>query len=137
MTEDEARELLLAKLLGKPVPDGIPGADMDPKQVVELTSGNTGTKVYGYNLSGDYQNSLPERHLTTPAIDCSDRSKVILSFYRWLGVEQPAYDHAYVRVSTDGVTWATVWENGAEITDASWQLVEHDLSTIADGQSTV
>lgn len=101
------------------------------------TSGNTGPNVLGYNLTGTYTNNMPERHLTTGAIDCSDLTQVSLRFYRWLNVEQPLYDHAYIRVSTNGTTWTTIWENGEEITDNSWQQVEYDISSIADGQPTV
>ncbi|MBU0638620.1 MAG: hypothetical protein KKB50_07135, partial [Planctomycetes bacterium] len=35
------------------------------------TSGHTGNYVYGYNLSGDYDNNMPERHLTSTPIDCT------------------------------------------------------------------
>lgn len=101
------------------------------------TSGYTGANVYGYNLSGDYQNSLPEQHLTTPAIDCTGAFDVHLDFWRWLGVEQPLYDHAYIRVSTNGTSWTTVWENAVEVTDADWQEIELDLSTWADDEPTV
>ena len=101
------------------------------------TSGHTGNYVYGYNLSGDYANYLPERHLTTTAIDCTDLSQVSLEFWRWLGVEQSAYDHAYVRVSNNGTSWTTVWQNGATISDSSWTQQECDISEVADGQPTV
>ena len=75
------------------------------------TSGYTGDNVYGYNLSGDYANGLDETHLTSGPIDCSGLGAVSVRFWRWLGVEQPLYDHAYVRVSNDGTNWVTVWEN--------------------------
>ncbi|MFQ5491413.1 MAG: M14 family zinc carboxypeptidase [Phycisphaerae bacterium] len=101
------------------------------------TGGNTGVNVLGYNLGGDYENNLPERHLTSPAIDCTGRAGVKLSFYRWLGVETPAYDHASVRVSTNGTNWATVWQNSAEVADAAWVYQEIDISAIADGQPAV
>lgn len=102
------------------------------------TSGHTGARVYGYNLSGDYANYLSETHLTTTAIDCSRLSEVSLKFWRWLGVERSTYDHAYVRVSTNGTTWATIWENPDTATeDGSWVLQEFDLSAIADNQPTV
>ncbi len=100
-------------------------------------SGYTGTNVYGYNLSGDYPANLPENHLTTGPIDCSELTQVGLKFWRWLGVESNVYDHAYVKVSTDGTTWETVWENGGEVADGSWGQQEFDLSAIADGQSEV
>ncbi len=101
------------------------------------SNGYTGTNVYGYNLSGDYQNDLAERHLTSTALDCSNLSDVTLKFRRWLGVERSLYDHAYVRVSNNGSTWTTLWENGSEVADTSWVLQEFDLSAVADGQSTV
>ena len=61
------------------------------------TNGYTGSTVYGYNLSGDYENLLSEKRLTTKAINCSGLSHVSLSFRRWLGVEGPANDHAQLR----------------------------------------
>ncbi len=101
------------------------------------TSGHTGPNVMGYNLNGDYQNNLGERHLTSVALDCSNRLGTTLRFWRWLGVETSTYDHAYVRVSNDGTSWTTVWENGGSVEDSSWQQVEYDISDVADGQSTV
>ena len=101
------------------------------------TSGATGANVYGYNLSGDYENSLPETHLTTTAIDCTGLTDVSVRFQRYLNVEQPTYDHAYFRVSNDGTSWTTVWENSAELTDAAWTMVEYDISGVADGQPAV
>ncbi|MBU1074446.1 trypsin-like peptidase domain-containing protein, partial [bacterium] len=101
------------------------------------TAGFTGAYVYGYNLAGDYPNSLPERHLTTQAIDCSGLEAVTLKFQRWLNVERPAYDHAYLRVSNDGVAYTTLWENGAEVTDNAWSQYAFDISAYADGQATV
>ncbi len=101
------------------------------------TSGHTGLNVYGYNLAGDYANTLPERHLTSTAIDCSNLSGVTLKFWRWLGVEVSSYDHAYVRVSNNGSTWTTVWQNSAQLAETSWTQVEYDISALADGQATV
>ena len=101
------------------------------------TSGYTGNNVYGYNLNGDYANNLSETHLTASPIDCSSLSAVTLKFRRWLGVETPTYDHAYVRVSNDNINWTTVWQNGGYIEDSSWQFVEYDISAVADGQETV
>ncbi|MBN2560575.1 MAG: hypothetical protein JXQ75_06565 [Phycisphaerae bacterium] len=98
---------------------------------------HTGSHVYGYNLAGDYSNNLPETHLTSTAIDCTGLYNVRLGFWRWLGVEQPSYDHAYVRVSNDCVNWTTVWENDAEIADTSWHEMDLDISAVADNQPTV
>ncbi len=101
------------------------------------TSGATGNNVYGYNLSGDYANNLSETHLTTTAIDCTGLSSVSLKFQRWLGVEVSTYDHAYVRVSNNGSSWTTLWSNGAQVADTAWSQQEFDISSVADGQSTV
>ncbi len=101
------------------------------------TSGYVLPNVIGYNLSGDYENSMPERHITSPAIDCSGMTDVTLKFWRWLGVEQPSYDHAYVRVSNDGTSWTTIWQNASTITDNEWAEFEYDISAVADNQPTV
>jgi hypothetical protein len=116
---------------GTPTGQGGDHGEPDP------TSGYLGSHVYGYNLNGDYPNDMPERHLTSTPIDCTGLTSVHLKFRRWLGVEQPQYDHAYVRVSNDGVNWTTVWENTAEITDSTWQPMDLDISDVADDQPTV
>ncbi len=100
-------------------------------------SGFTGSRVYGYNLSGDYAANISEQHLTTTAIDCTDLTNVQLRFQRWLGVEQPAYDHAYVRVSNNGTAWTTIWENTDTVDDGSWVEQWFDISAVADEQPTV
>jgi hypothetical protein len=100
-------------------------------------TGHTGPNVYGYNLDGDYENGMSERHLTSEPIDCTGFAATTVRFWRWLGVELPAYDHAYVRASNDGTSWTTVWANEAEIADSTWTQVECDISGVADGQPTV
>jgi lysyl endopeptidase len=117
---------------GQPSGNGGEYGNADPN------SGYTGSNVFGYNLNGDYANDLSEQHLTTNAIDCSGLSRVSVKFRRWLGVEKSTYDHAYLRASTNGTTWTTVWSNpDEEIADSSWKYLEYDLSSLADGQSTV
>ncbi len=110
---------------------GTQGGSPDP------TSGFTGTHVYGYNLSGDYANGMTEQHLTSPPIDCTGRSRVRLSFMRWLGVEDPTWDRATVRVSNDGVNWVTVWQNTSAVTDSAWTYQEFDISSVADNRPAV
>jgi hypothetical protein len=116
---------------GTPLGNGGQYGDPDP------TSAYSGVNVLGYNLSGDYENDIPEYHVTSPAIDCSGKTDVQLSFKRWLGVEQPDYDHAYLRVSSDGSNWTTIWENGATISDGSWTSQTYDISAVADNEPTV
>jgi hypothetical protein len=116
---------------GQPTGGGGQYGSHDPNQ------GHTGLKVYGYNLTGDYENNLPERHLTSTAIDCTGRYGVHLNFWRWLGVETPTYDHAYVRVSNNNTTWTTIWQNTGEVADTAWTFVDLDISAIADNQPNV
>ncbi len=116
---------------GQPTGGGGENGAPDP------TSGHTGANVYGYNLSGDYPNWLSETHLTTGAIDCTGLAGVRLIFWRWLGVEDANYDHAYVRVSTDGANWVTVWENTDTVSDGAWTQVSYDISDIADNEGSV
>ncbi len=101
------------------------------------SSAYQGDNIMGYNLTGDYQNNMPERHITSPAIDCSSMTGTTLKFQRWLGVEQPLYDHAYIRISTNGTNWTTLWQNDATIYDGAWVPIEMDISSYADGQPTV
>ncbi|MHC5114834.1 MAG: choice-of-anchor J domain-containing protein [Planctomycetota bacterium] len=116
---------------GQPTGGGGSTGDPDP------TSGHTGAFVYGYNLNGDYGPNIPEHHLTSPPLDCSNYTGVRLSFWRWLGVESSQWDHATVSVSTDGSTYTTIWENAGSMSDGAWVYQEYDISAIADGQSSV
>jgi len=101
-------------------------------------SGYTGSNVYGYNLSGNYENYMPVYYLTTSAIDCSAYENVHLRFMRWLGVESSYYDNAGIEVSNDGTNWTTLWSNPVDsICDGQWVSVTYDISTVADLQPTV
>jgi carboxypeptidase D len=100
------------------------------------TFGATGSFVMGYNLSGDYGNSMAARYLTTLSVDCSSVSGTQLRFRRWLNVEQPSYDHATIDVSRNGLDWVRVWENPAEVTDNAWTAQTLDVSAQADGCAT-
>lgn len=116
------------------IPLGQGGAYGSP----DPTSGHTGNNVYGYNLSGDYPDSMVTPcYLKTPAINCSNGRNVRLSFYRWLGVEDPEYDRVTVEVSSNGTTWIPVWTNASGVDDGEWVAVDYDISAVADGCSTV
>jgi C1A family cysteine protease len=115
------------------VPTGGGGTYGEP----DPNSGYTGNNVYGYNLNGDYPNNLDEVHLTTEVLDCTNLYNLQLKFWRWLGVEQPSYDHAYVKISTDAANWYTVWTNEEEVADDTWQEINLNISEYADNQETV
>jgi murein tripeptide amidase MpaA len=116
---------------GQPTGGGGSHGSPDPR------AGYTGLNVYGYNLAGDYTNSMPQYSLTSRAIDLRGQWGLRLSFWRWLGVERPPYDYASVRISNDGVNWVTLWQNTGEVADDRWALQDFDISTVADDQPTV
>ncbi|MBN2446660.1 MAG: hypothetical protein JXO22_08040, partial [Phycisphaerae bacterium] len=100
-------------------------------------SGYSGPNIFGYNLAGDYEPRLAETHLTSDAIDCTGLNDVHVRFRRWLGVEDGRFDHAYLHVSNDGVTWHRAWENTSEVADGRWTLRDYNVANVADNQPTV
>lgn len=116
---------------GQPAGGGGTEGNADP------SSGYTGSNVVGYNLNGDYPELLQTQWAMSPAIDCNEYTGTALEFYRWLNVDEPANDLAFVEVSNDGTTWTTIWQNTESITDSSWVFQTFDISAIADKQSTV
>jgi len=116
---------------------GLPTGEGGAYGYPDPIDGHSGSKVLGYNLSGDYANNIPEYHVTSPAIDCSGMENIELRFWRWLGVQEPTFDHAYIRISTDGSSWNTIWENGTIIEDNAWTEQVIDISSYADNQATV
>jgi hypothetical protein len=116
------------------VPQGEGGTD---RGYPDPVGGYSGDRACAYNLHGDYNNGIPEKHATTGMLDCTDLYGVHLTFARWLGVDDPLFDHAYIRISYDGLEWIDVWANESEITDNSWQLIDLDISQWADNQPSV
>jgi subtilisin family serine protease len=100
---------------------------------------HTGKNVIGYELSGDYANSMPEaRYATVGPVDCRGYHNITVSFWRWLGLESP-YDDAVVQVSNDRTNWVDIWRPGySHVSDQAWQLVEYPVpSLVADDQPAV
>jgi len=118
-------------------PSGVDGYTIDGYG--EPSSGYTGSKVFGYELDSPYYvgTSTP-KYTRTPAIDCSGYVNVTLSFRCWLGAWFPGYnDSAALEASSNGSNWTTVWENQYSHCGGSWPLWSFDISSVADGQSTV
>ena len=101
--------------------------------------GYTGDNVVGFNLAGDYSNSIdPPQYAVTPAIDCSGAENITLVFYGWLGIEESDYDHASVEVSNDGINWTTIWEHSAgTVSPTTWTQYAFDISDVAEDESQV
>ena len=86
----------------------------------------------GAGSGGDYSADMGSTYwITSPSIDCSGLTGLTISFYRWLGIEQPAYDHAYFQVY-NGSTWITLYENGVTEDEASWSERTYDVSAYAN-----
>jgi subtilisin family serine protease len=102
-------------------------------------SAYSGQNVIGYNLEGDYPNSMATAsYATLGPVNCEDYTNIRLSFRRWLGVESP-YDQANIQVSNDGTNWVDIWSAAdSHVSDDSWRLVEYDVpSGAADGRPAV
>ncbi len=105
------------------------------------TSGFTGSNVFGVNLNGDYDASTPSGpyYLIAGPFNCTYLDNVNLKFARWLNTDESAYARSFVEASNNGTTWELVWEyNGrSALADNTWQTLEYDVSTVADGKETV
>ncbi len=82
---------------------------------------------------GDYSASLTQTNwVTSPIYNLSGRYAITVSFWRWLGVEQNIYDHAYFQVKNASGTWVTLFENGGTTIDESaWSQYSYDVSDYA------
>jgi hypothetical protein len=118
---------------GQPTGGGGEYGNPDP------TSGYTGDNVYGVNLNGDYDHNLggDQLKLTAPSLDLSQATSVVLSYRRWLGIENDYWDHARLQVSVGGGSFVTVWENTDSLSGGSWEHVSYDLTAQAAGQGDV
>jgi len=116
---------------------GTPTGGGGEKGWPDPVSAYSADNVYGYNLNGDYENGLPARSLTSPAIDCSLLENVHLVFWRWLGVEHIPWDNASINIGTDGADWTTLWANPGIVQDSEWTEVRFDISGYAAYQPTV
>jgi len=56
---------------------------------------------------------------------------VTLEFQRYLNVESPTYDHAYIDI-WNGSSWNEIFTNSAGIEDDDWSLHSFDISAYAD-----
>ncbi len=102
------------------------------------TSGATGTKVYGVNLSGNHSTTLGATlHLTSGPLNFTGKTNCVLQFQRWLNSDAPPYVQLTIEVSTNGTTYTRVWGNGFEIFENAWSKQHYNISAIADNQPTV
>ncbi|MBX7212133.1 MAG: cadherin-like beta sandwich domain-containing protein [Verrucomicrobiaceae bacterium] len=104
------------------------------------TAGYTGTKVFGVNLAGNYSTTPGgPYYLTLGPVNLTGYVAAKVRFRRWLNTDFQPYAYATVEVSNDGTTWTSVYDNGttAATTDSSWQLVQYDISAVANNKPAV
>jgi hypothetical protein len=102
------------------------------------TSGATGTNVFGVNLNGNFSTAVGgPYYLVAGPFNFTGYTRSKLSFARWLNSDYPPRFRSTVEVSSNGATWASVWEATGEVTDSSWTKQLYDISATADNQSTV
>lgn len=103
-------------------------------------SGYTGTNVYGVNLNGDYSTAVGGPYcLTAGPFGCRGYSNIHIEFARWLNTDIPPYVVTKIEASNNGTNWSVIWEHTGTtaIADDDWQIVEYDISNVADNQDTV
>ncbi|MBU1077921.1 MAG: right-handed parallel beta-helix repeat-containing protein, partial [Spirochaetes bacterium] len=99
------------------------------------TSSDSSNYVLGNDIGGDYNDNLGATFwITSPVIDCTGYTNVYLNFYRFLGVEQPAWDHAYISVY-NGIGWTQIWANTITIADSEWGYQSFNVSAYADNNA--
>ena len=104
-------------------------------------SGYTGENVFGYNLSGAYENNMGQEVLETGPIDCSQGSNASISYALWLNVDAYPNDQASWEVSNDGgATWIKLFDNswfsGPMMMD-EWLPINVTMGELLDGHSDV
>ncbi len=119
---------------GQPIGEGGALLGADPG------TSHSGGNIIGYVIGGNYQPGMSPQYLTTPPLDFRGRQNVSLHFWRWLAVDDQAYDTAAVEVNV-GSGWQRVWTNPSGSApvypfDEAWTEVEYPLSQ-ADGKANV
>ncbi len=121
-------------MIGPATPGGGAYGFPDPAEDTSPTDDNG---ILGYNIGGDYPPDA-DAAAVSPPIDCSTADIVELSFQRRLGVEKNDWARAAIDVSSDGLTWNTVWANsGDDLTDDQWVRLTYDITPYAAGRPTV
>ena len=116
-------------------PTGLGGDPSFAASGSKVWGNDLGGEINGQSYNGEYQN---EKHnqLLSDTYDISEYETVVLSYDRWLTVEDGFYDHAIITANG-----AEIWTNhdssaGDEHhTDVQWQ--NHSLSIPTAGETTM
>ena len=104
-----------------------------------------GSNVLGIDLGsddGDYGDSATQ-YAESPEIDLQGHAAVRLQYWRWLGVEDGAYDQATI-LANGKAQWTNLASPGqpqsadeVNFIDQEWQFQDVDLAAAVSGQTTV
>lgn len=110
---------------------GLPDPDKDHY-------GSFGGMIAGVAIGGNYRPVAGAKTFTSPAMDTSDATRIVLQYYRWLNCDHPSFAPHAVEVSKDdGVSWVNVWKSTSTVIDRTWSLQMHDLSKYASSRMRV
>ncbi len=123
-------------------PSGLGGEHGNSDPSADHTSGS-GTLCLGNDITGggtylgDYENTGGTTYwITSPSIDFTGKTNVHMRFWRYLNVENSAYDNAYIETQNGVTGWTRLWDNtDFLVTDNVWIQVIYDVSTMADNQN--
>ncbi len=108
------------------------GSDGDP------SAAYSGQKLWGNDLGGGNQDGhyepLKTNRLTSAPIDVSGWSSVVVTFARWLSVEDGYYDHANI-YADDALVWtnhASDEDGGEHTADDRWMIENTVVATTGD-----
>jgi hypothetical protein len=102
---------------------------------------HSGNKVIGDRLSGDgaYKRNQSSS-ATSPVIDRAGKKRIRLQLWRWLGVEDGAFDQASIYVN-DGLIWQNMGTDETDGTlshvDREWRFVDIDLAPSLGSAETI
>ncbi len=107
----------------------------DPSTDFTTTSDNG---ILGFQIGGCYPASMGSTiYAVSPTINLAGYTSASMSFYRWLGVENNSWDHAYIDVF-NGTSWVNIFSNGAtSLDDNAWTLMTYDISAYVNANFKV
>jgi fibronectin type 3 domain-containing protein len=124
-------------------PQGRGGSAAGGSGAPDPISASAGSQVLGTDLSGlgsslgNYEDNIAtQQYATSPTFSATGRTRALVRFRRWLGVEKGQYDIATVD-GYDGTAWTTVWQNqsGVDLNDGAWTAQEIDATSVIAGRS--
>jgi hypothetical protein len=108
------------------------GLGLDP------SSARSGSMAWGNDLASDgFYEWVVDNWLESPPIDCTGRTGVRVSFWRWLTVKDGVNDQATVEVDGQPVWSNPIGDGSSVLVDTQWTYQEIDIGAQADGDSDV